>query len=276
MKSFVFSPTQCCGRENCIVDDHAICKALGADAAADFDRYSHLHTFKRGQTIIGQGEDPILVGNIVSGMVKLTISTEDGDQQIVGLLYPSDFFGRVFSDRTRFSYEAATDVTLCAIDRRNFEQLLQKHPEVEHQLLVNTLDELDAARGWIALINNRTTMQRLAALMFILMRRMPEQIPTTRDGVFHNIIRLPISRKDIADLLGTTPETLSRNIQVLSRRGVIRILDSNRFELLGEAKLIKFAGDLEEDIEYLVGLTDRRPASPLNLETDLAIDRKTA
>ncbi len=276
MKEIVLSPNRCCKRKRCVVVDHAICRALGPDAAAEFDRYSHLHTFKSGQMIVGQGEDSVMVGNIVSGMVKLTICTEEGNQQIVGLLYPSDFFGRIFSDRTRFCYEAATDVTLCAIDRRNFEKLLERYPEVEHQLLVDTLDELDAARGWIALINNRTTMQRVATLLFILMRRLPEEIPTDRQGIVHNIIRFPIGRRDVADLLGTTPETLSRNIQSLSRQGIIRIIDPNRFELLDETRLLDCAGELEEDIEFIAGLTDQRPASPPSIGPEHFDERESA
>ncbi len=273
MNKIVFSSARCCKQENCVVRNHAICKAVGPTAAAEFDRYSHLHTFKRGQMIVGQGEDSVLVGNIISGIVKLTVMTEEGDQQIVGLLYPSDFFGRVYSDKTRFSYEAATDVALCAIDRMHFERLMERHPEVEHELLVHTLHELDAARGWISLINNRTTMQRVCTLLFILMKRLPATVPANLDS---SVINLPVGRRDIASFLGTTPETLSRSIQSLSRQGVIKIIEPNLFVLLDEPRLLAHAGELGEDIEFIAGLGDRPPVPVPHPEPDLLSKLKIA
>lgn len=269
MNTLVVSPIRCCKLEKCVFDDHAICRVLGPEAAAEFDHYSHLHNYERGQTITGQDEKSVLVGNVVSGIVKLTVSSEEGKQQIVGLLYPSDFFGRVFSDQTRFSYEAATDVALCAIDRAHFERLLSKHPEVEHQLLINTLDELDAARGWISLINSRTTMQRVATFLYILMNRWPATIPPGHSGAGHELIKLPIGRRDIADFLGTTPETLSRNIQSLFRQKIIKVINPDLFELLDEDRLLDRAGDFRHDIERLTGMTKRPVVTPANFDREM-------
>ena len=76
-------------------------------------------------------------------MVKLTSASVNGDEHIVGLLFPSDFFGRPFAEESRFSYEAATDVTLCLMNKPGFERFLNDHPAVEHEMLKAKLDELE-------------------------------------------------------------------------------------------------------------------------------------
>lgn len=63
------------------------------------------------------------------------------------------------------------------------------------------------------------------------------------------IIDLPIGRRDIATYIGTTPETLSRNIQSLSRKKVIRILNAKQFELLDPVRLARYGGNEHADEE---------------------------
>jgi len=214
---------------------------------------SHVRQFKKDQVIIAQGDEATMVGNVVSGIVKLTNMSMSGQQQIVGLLFPSDFFGRAYADHSRFSYEAATDVTLCCIDRHGFERFLERNSEIEHELLVSVLDELDAAREWAATTSCHTTMQRVAAFLFILSRRSSGRHCAGESHPDRPIIALPIGRRDIAAYLGTTPETLSRNIQTLVRKKVIRSLDTNHFELLDAKSLIDHSGESREDLEALSG-----------------------
>lgn len=244
---------RCSKCEGCAVHHRAICRGAGPKAMEDLNRISHLRKFGQGQVIQAQGDDAALTGNVVEGVVKLLNSSSDGKQHIVGLLFPSDFFGRVYAESSRFSYEAATDITLCCINRTAFERFLTDHPEVEHELLLAKLDELDAVREWSAIVSGHTTMQRVATFLFILAKRSTNRKCDRHDHK-GTIIELPISRRDIAAYLGTTPETLSRNIQAMSRKKVFRILDAKHFELLNEAELIRLAGESEEDLESIASL----------------------
>ncbi len=243
MNQILIPQAKCWKCENCAINNRAICRAAPKEAVGELNRISHIKNFTKGQTIIAQGESSEIVGNVVSGIVKVLSSFEDGRQQIVGLMFPSDFFGRVFDSQSKFSYEAATDVSVCAMARQDFENLLARHPEIEHELLITILDELDAMREWLALIHCRTTMQRVATFLQILANR--DRNHDCRDpGVHGNLhISLPISRRDIATYLGTTPETLSRNIQSLSRQKVIRLVNARQFEIVDPPRLAKFAGD---------------------------------
>jgi len=241
-----------CGKSSsCVVHNKAVCRAASPEAMAQLGRIAHLREFPRGSVIQVQAEPCNIVGNVVDGVVKLSSASINGDDHIVGLLFPSDFFGRLFSDESRFSYEAATDVTLCTMNRPAFERFLGDHPEVEHEMLKAKLDELDAVREWAAITNGHTTMERIATLIYVFAKRSRNQHLNNYDAV-HPVVHLPLSRRDIADYLGTTPETLSRNIQTLSRTKVIRILDAKHFELLDANELIRHSGESRGDLDKIV------------------------
>ena len=214
------------------------------------NRISHQRTFPRGSVIQAQGQPCDIVGNVVDGVVKLSSASVDGDDRIVGLLFPSDFFGRLFAEESRFSYEAATDVTLCAFNRPQFERFLADYPAIEHEMHKAKLDELDAVREWAAITNGHTTMQRVATLLYVFSRR--AKIQHGRGlATGPNMVQIPLSRRDIADYLGTTPETLSRNIQTLARSKVIRNISAKVFELLNPAELIRLSGETRAELDKI-------------------------
>jgi len=240
-----------CGKcGNCIIHNRSICRAASPEALVQLNRISHLRTYPRGSVIQAQGEHCDIVGNVVDGVVKLSSASVHGDDHIVGLLFPSDFFGRLFSEETRFSYEAATDVTLCAMSKHQFERFLTDYPAIEHEMHKAKLDELDAVREWAAITNGHTTMQRIATLLYVFSRRTKNQ-HLRGDTLASQIVHIPLSRRDIADYLGTTPETLSRNIQTLARAKVIRNINAKHFELLNPAELIRQSGETRADLDRI-------------------------
>ncbi|WP_052161343.1 Crp/Fnr family transcriptional regulator [Hoeflea sp. BAL378] len=243
-----------CGKSgNCVIYNRSVCAAGSAEDLAQLDRISHQRTYARGSVIQAQGEPCDIVGNIVEGVVKLSSTSVNGDDHIVGLLFPSDFFGRLFAEESRFSYEAATDVTLCTMNKPAFERFLVEHPAIEHEMLKATLDELDAVREWAAITNGHTTMQRVATLLYVFSRRAVNQ-HAKGNAPASRIVHVPLSRRDIADYLGTTPETLSRNIQMLARSKVIRNINAKHFELLNPAELIRHSGETRADLDRIASV----------------------
>ena len=241
-----------CGKcTSCVIYNRSVCHVASPEAMAQLNRISHIRKFARGTVIQGQGEASDIVGNIIEGVVKLSSASANGDDHIVGLLFPSDFFGRLFAEESRFAYEAVTDVTLCAMNKSGFERFLIDHAEVEHEMLKAKLDELDAVREWAAITNGHTTMQRVATLLFVFSLRSRNQHREHGDQSSNPVVHVPLSRRDIADYLGTTPETLSRNIQTLARGKVIRIINAKHFELLNVNELVMHSGESREDLERI-------------------------
>ena len=170
----------------------------------------------------------------------------DGRSQVVGLFYPGDFFGRVYGLHNGFAIEAASDVTLCCIDRVRFEIILEHSSDLERALLVSALHELTATRETLAVLGCRDTMGRLAAFLLRTLRRLQSGSGELGDGSATPLVTIPISRRDLADYLGTTIETISRHLHALSRDEVVRIVDPRRFVILDRERLMELAGETEE------------------------------
>jgi CRP/FNR family transcriptional regulator len=212
-----------CG--NCQIRHRAVCSRCDSDELAVLDRIKTYRSFDAGQPIVWAGEEADFLGSVVSGVAALTQTMEDGRRQMVGLLQPSDFVGRPGRKLAAFDVTAVTEVVLCCFQRRPFEDLILHTPNVAQRLLEMTLDELDAAREWMLLLGRKTAREKIASLLAILARRsaMLGVGKARREMTF----ALPLTREAMADYLGLTLETVSRQISALKKDGVIR-LDGNR------------------------------------------------
>ena len=102
-----------------------------------------------------------------------------------------------------------------------------------------TLDELDAAREWMVLLGRKTAREKIATFLRMLVRR--SQI-NDADQI-QQILELPLTREAMADYLGLTIETVSRQISGLKRNGVIRLHGSRGVEVLRHTQLAAEASD---------------------------------
>lgn len=164
------------------------------------------------------------VGTVVSGTATIERLMEDGRKQTMGLLLPSDFIGRPGRDTAIYDVTAITDVTLCCFRREGFEQMVGKTPHLSQRMLEMALDELDAAREWMLLLGRKTAREKIATFLMMLVRRTAVGNETNSGEVK---IVLPLTREAMADYLGLTIETVSRQFSVLKKEGLI-VLDGKR------------------------------------------------
>jgi len=178
--------------------------------------------------------------NVLSGVVKLTKTLSDGRQQIVGLQFAPDFLGRPFQAESTLTAQAATDVELCSFPRQALERMMKEQPDLEHRLLEQKLRELDQARDWMVALGRKTAAEKIASFLLMIARNIdPAAGPQRRAADFD----LPLSRAEIADFLGLTIETVSRQLTRLRGDNVIRI-DNNRHVVVDDlARLAARAGD---------------------------------
>jgi CRP/FNR family transcriptional regulator, anaerobic regulatory protein len=191
-----------------------------------------------GEAIVERGMRSEEVGYVLDGTLAMVQLLEDGKKHIVGLLVPTDIYGRMFDGPSSYRIEALSASRILSFPRVPFEQLLRDNPEAERLFLVHLLDEVDAAREWLLLISGRKAVNRLASFLTILLRRSKF---TRVDG--QPVVRVPLSRKDLAQYLGARPETLSRAFHELERRGILRIVDPYQFRIIDEKALIDASGD---------------------------------
>ncbi len=220
--SYVENAPRCCA---CTIRNKAICDALSADEINALNRLSRRRLVAAGQTILGEGEAHTIFANIVSGVVKLTKTLDDGRQHIIGLLFASDFLGRAFREDNPYFAEAATDVELCAFPAAGFEKLLPDHHGLEHRLFQFTLTELDACQEWMLLLARKKAEERVASFLLMIAKRVPNmECPHTK-SVSGIRFQLPLSRAEISDCLGLTIETVSRQMTRLKTKGVIELVN---------------------------------------------------
>jgi CRP/FNR family transcriptional regulator len=185
---------------------------------AKLNRLSYRRRYPPGR-LIDPAED--WFATILSGVIKLTKSLPDGRQQIVALLFPSDFLGRPFSTGSPYAAETATAVELCCFSRRDFEDLMHEQPQLKQLFLERTLDELDVARDWMLLLGRRNAQERVAAFILLMLRRMRPAACGSCAQSQHQPFDLPLSRSEMADYLGLRIETVSRQLKRLRTAGVI-------------------------------------------------------
>ncbi|SFU21404.1 CRP/FNR family transcriptional regulator, anaerobic regulatory protein [Mesorhizobium sp. YR577] len=204
----------------CEARHRGVCGALDTDQLTLLAKSSSRHQVDAGKELIGDAEAISGYSNILSGVVKLTKTLSDGRQQIVGLQFAPDFLGRPFKTESAINAEAATGVTLCSFPKTAIERMMKDSAGLESRLLRQTLKELDEARDWMVMLGRKTASEKVASFLVMIARFIdpatdPKAGPVTFD--------LPLTRADIADFLGLTIETVSRQLTKLRSDGVIRI-----------------------------------------------------
>ncbi len=228
-----------CGE--CPIRVQAVCAYCGPSELVSLDEIKSYKTYKPGETIVWAGENLTVIGSLVKGIATLSRSLPDGRRQMVGLLFPSDFIGRTGKRVAPFDVVATNEVVICQFRQPQFDQLIKTTPSLERRLLDMTMDELDSAREWMLLLGRKTAREKIASLLAIIARRtMALSAASPRDGV---AFELPLTRETMADYLGLTIETVSRQISALKKSGVISLRDSRHIVVPDFIRLLDEAGD---------------------------------
>ncbi|MDR5652229.1 transcriptional regulator FnrL [Ruixingdingia sedimenti] len=237
---------QNCGE--CPIRHRAVCARCETDELAQLERIKYYRSFEAGQTVVWSGDRMDFVASVVSGIATLTQTLEDGRRQMVGLLLPSDFVGRPGREIAAYDVTATTDLVMCCFRKKPFEEMMLRTPHISQRLLEMTLDELDAAREWMLLLGRKTAREKIASLLAIVARR---DATLKLRGVAGPLeFELPLTREAMADYLGLTLETVSRQISALRRDSVISLEGKRRVSVPDFGRLLEEAGD-DSDGGYL-------------------------
>ncbi|MEL6620587.1 MAG: Crp/Fnr family transcriptional regulator [Pseudomonadota bacterium] len=224
----------------CPIRHRAVCARCEPDELTRLEEIKFYRTYEAGQPVAWAGDKMDFVASVVSGAATLTQTMEDGRRQMVGLLLPSDFVGRPGRSDLSYDVVAVTDLVMCCFRKAPFEQLMITTPHVAERLLEMTLDELDAAREWMLVLGRKTAREKIASLLAIFARR---DTILTPDGTREIRFDLPLTREAMADYLGLTLETVSRQISALKRDKVIVLEGKRAVQVPDFNLLMEEAGD---------------------------------
>lgn len=249
----------------CPVRHLTLCKGFDNRELNDLARVSRRRILGAGQILVSEDEELDSIANVVRGVFKLSKRLPDGRTQIVGLLFPTDFLGRPYEKRVDFDVEAVTESEICYFPRNWFEKQVESRPALEGFYLRYVLNELDAARDWMLLLGRKTAEERVASLLLMMVRRSllgpklvcapcrPKQV---REGFRFD---LPLSRAEIADFIGATTETVSRQLTRFKQQKILRFENPREVSVLDMAALAELAG-YETDIGWVSEIIDEAKA----------------
>lgn len=221
----------------CSVRQTALCASMVDDELEALSAIGRRKLFPGGQVVTWSGDPNTLCANVVSGALKVTASTEDGREQIVGLLYQGDFAGQPFVEEAPLTITALTDTDLCIFPRPAFERTLGDHPRLERLLLQRTMRSLDEARQRMLSLGRKNAQERIAGFLLDVIER-----TVSRGATLPLAIELPIGRGEMADFLGLTIETVSRQLTKLKSEGVIAFEKGDRScTIVNRAALVAIA-----------------------------------
>jgi len=203
----------------CVVRNRAICASLHASEITALGQLGRKLKVTPGQSLIWEGEESLVVANVIDGVFKLSVNGADGKEQIVGVAFPSDFIGRPFGKESPYGVTTMTEGEVCMFTRSAFDNFAHEHPELEHKLLHRTLDELDNARKWMQLLGRKNAEEKIATFLLFISDKLAGQGCSPEDMT--EGFTLPFGRQQVADILGLTIETVSRQFTRMRSAGLI-------------------------------------------------------
>ncbi len=178
----------------------------------------------RGHTIYRAGDTSDGLYIVHKGRVKIYRLSETGKEQLVRILEPGDFTGdlSLFTESVHEAYaEAMEPVELCVMSRDDFQQFILKYPAISLKVLSEFSRRLAKTEKQAANIAMETVETRIAMYL-----------AEVADETMSKKITLPMSRKDLASHLGTTPETVSRKLADFEDNGWIKPLNNRDIEIV--------------------------------------------
>ena len=216
----------------CPVADRAVCSALSPEDRAELARIGTHRRYARGETIVAAGDPNTVCATLTRGAAKMSTIDRDGTERIVALVHPAGMLGQMFAPAATLHVTALTDSEACLFPRSQFEALRDTRPALAGRLLSELGRELDESRALIDLISKRQARGRVAALI-LAFARAASPAPCHDETAFE----LPLTRGEMAQLLGITIETVSRTLTALEKEGTIRRVGSHGIVVLDRGQL---------------------------------------
>src|SRR5450830_1061403 len=181
---------------------------------AGLARPTHL---KAGETVYFADDDLSQLMVLHTGRLKIFRLSADGSEQLIRVLGPGEFTGdtSVFTGQRPDDYATALDeCQLCVFRHDDLEALMRTHPEIGLRMLATVSERLSDTEHRLNSLTSRDVESRLADYLLGLPSTWRDHIAT---------VTLPLTKKDVASLLDTTPESFSRALKSLAEQGLIAV-----------------------------------------------------
>jgi CRP/FNR family transcriptional regulator, nitrogen fixation regulation protein len=204
------------------VNANTSCASVPSELSALVGENSLWHQFKykRGTEVFGEAEPAEYVYQVREGAIRTYKLLSDGRRQIGAFHLPGDIFGLENGDIYRFTADAIIDTTVWLATRESvFGGLTEVGAAVTLKLVNRSLEHVE---NHLLLLGRQTSLEKIASFLLEMDRRLEQPAQ----------ISLPMSRRDIADYLGLTLETVSRAMSTLRRQGALSVKGLTQREIV--------------------------------------------
>jgi CRP/FNR family transcriptional regulator len=180
--------------------------------------------FKKGELVYKAGDESDSLYIVNKGKIKIYRLSESGKEQLIRFLNPGDFTGELalFNEGVHESYaEAMLETQVCVIKRSGLQQLLLKYPTISLKILSEFSNRLEQSEKQAT----RVATEKVETRIGLFLADCVEQYQS-------NEFILPMSKKDLASYLGTTPETISRKLADFEEQGLIKQKEHKKIQIL--------------------------------------------
>lgn len=199
-----------------------LCSLTGKLADRLYDEKT-VKEFSTGEKLFVENQAADAVYCIHQGQVKLYKTGELGANQVIRLLGSGDVVGYrpvVADEPYAATAEAIENTIACVIQKALLLDLIQKEPDFALKLMAKLARELRLSEEQLVRQSQHTVKQRAAELLLFLLDRSDHGDPATRE------IKVPLLRTEMAQMVGTTPESISRTLREFARSGIIDLTRS--------------------------------------------------
>lgn len=192
--------------------------------------------YPKGSFVFREGElsDSLFV--LSQGLIKLSKTSEKGREHVLRFLFPGDFFGHfsLLTNKQHYANaELVEDGIICRIPNAAFRPILLQSASMSFRFLQAMSEQLHYAEEWAGALHMLEVEQRLAKLLIYLYRK---------DASPSGDVLLPAAKKEMASMIGTTAETLSRKLSLMENQQFIAV-NKRVVRILNVNALIQMAGN---------------------------------
>jgi len=185
-----------------------------------FEQKVLLRRYRARQIIFLEGEPGNLVGFLLSGKVRLYRMSEEGREKTIHILKPGDILGEsayLDGGDHPVTAESLEESHLALFRHSDFRQLLNEHPHLALHIVEKMNIRLRQAYRQIRNLALKDTYARTTSRLFKLAR---DHGVSTDSGI---LLNLSLTQSDLANMVGTSRETVSRILNDLQRKGIIEM-----------------------------------------------------
>lgn len=223
-----------CNRDDCVLCEGRLFNGLASDQVCRVRGLIASLSYPARAMLFRERAPADRLFILKSGCVKLATALADGREQILRLALPGQVFGFESLDESSYPYSACalTEANVCAVRHRDMMRILEQDSGISIKMIRVLNGEIEHSRTLIRDLGLKSSTERMASFILSL-------VPLRRGA--SSDFSLPLTRKEISEMLGLTVETVSRAMSGFQRAGIIRVsrglicvLDEPRLQALAE------------------------------------------